>query len=228
MVNKLKNVGVTIIGTLVAIYICSLLKSEGIQLSGIEHYAQKVSVDEARRLGFILMDDKKYSQAIAFFEPGAIQGDVSSQIALATLYYYDTTIEEHFKLSYQWFSKNSDNPLAQYYLSLMYHMGDYVTKNIQLAQYWQQKAAYQSLPVAQYNQAVMYFNNGQYINAYLWASYARKNGVSRASDLVKKATQNMSEQQKYHAQQQYNSNKDQHIWQGANNNYFNALLKEMF
>ena len=92
MVNKLKNVGVTIIGTLVAIYICSLLKSEGIQLSGIEHYAQKVSVDEARRLGFILMDDKKYSQAIAFFEPGAIQGDVSSQTAIETLYYYDPTL----------------------------------------------------------------------------------------------------------------------------------------
>ncbi|EIA1343246.1 sel1 repeat family protein [Vibrio parahaemolyticus] len=228
MVNKLKRTDVTIIGTIVGILIFFLLKPEDIQLSGIECYVPKVSVEEARRIGFILMDDKQYSQARAFFEPSAMQGDVLSQITLATLYYYDTTVEDHFKLSYQWFSKNSEHSLAQYYLGLMYHMGDYVAKNVQLAQYWQQKAAHQSLPVAQYNQAVIYLNNDQYVEAYLWASYARKNGFSRASDLVKQLNRDMSPQQKAHAQQQYLASIDQHIWQGESSDSFSALLQEAF
>ncbi|EGU41445.1 Sel1 domain-containing protein [Vibrio ichthyoenteri ATCC 700023] len=228
MVNKLKRAGVTIIDTLVVAFVFSLFKSEGIHLSGIERYAATVSVKEARQIGFTLMDNKQYAQARAFFEPAAMQGDVPSQITLATLYYYDSKVEDHFKLSYQWFSKNSDHPLAQYYLSLMYHLGDYVTKNQQLSQYWQQKAAYQSLPVAQYNQAVMYLNNGQYAEAYVWASYARKNGFSRASALVKQAADNMTPQEKARAQVQYNGNKNQHIWQGESDNSFSALLEGAF
>lgn len=228
MVNKLKSAGITIIGTIVVAFVFSLFKFDGIQLSGIERYAEKVSVEEARQIGFTLMGDKQYAQARAFFEPAATQGDVPSQITLATLYYYDTTVNDHFKLSYQWFSKNSDHPLAQYYLSLMYHLGDYVTKNAQLAQYWQQKAAHQSLPVAQHNQAVMYLNNGQYAEAYVWASYARKNGFSRASAVVKQAAENMTPQEKARAQVQYDGNKAKHIWQGESDNSFSALLEGAF
>lgn len=228
MVNKLKKAGITIVGTIVVAFVFSWFKSEGIKLSGIERYTEKVSVQEARQIGFTLMGNKQYSQARAFFEPAAMQGDVPSQVTLATLYYYDTTVDDHFKLSYQWFSKNSDHPLAQYYLSLMYHLGDYVTKNAQLAQYWQQKAAYQSLPVAQYNQAAMYANNKQYVEAFIWASYARNNDFSRAHDLVKKSAENLTPQQKAHAQQQYNANKSKHIWQGDNSNSFTALLEEVF
>jgi TPR repeat protein len=228
MINKLKSAGITIVGTLVVAFFFSLFKSENIKLSGIERYAEKISTQESRQVGFTLLRNKQYTQARAFFELAANKGDIPSQVTLATLYYYDTTVDQHFKIAYQWFSKNSDHPMAQYYLSLMYHMGDYVTKNPQLALYWQQKAAYQSLPVAQYNQAVMYSNNQQYAEAFIWASYARNNDFSRAHDLVKQSEGHLTPQQKALAQQQYNVNKSKHIWQGESSNSFSALLEGEF
>ena len=228
MVNKLKKAGFTIAGTLVLAFVYPLFKSEGIQLSGIERYANNMSIKETRQLGFTLMGDKQYAQARAFFEPAAQKGDIPSQVTLATIYYYDTSVEDHFKYAYQWFNKSSGHPLSQYFLSLMYHMGDYVTKNRQVSQLWQQRAAYQNLPVAQYNQAVMYSNNKQYVEAYVWASYAINNNYKRAHDLVKQSVGHLTPQQKARAQQEFLRNKDKHLWQGESDNAFSALYQEVF
>ena len=228
MVNKLKSTGLTIAGTLVLAFVYPLFKSEGIHLSGIERYADGMSTEETRQLGFTLLENKQYAQARAFFEPAAEKGDIPSQVTLATIYYYDTSVDNHFKYAYQWFNKSSGHPLSQYFLSLMYHMGDYVSQNQQVSQLWQQRAAYQNLPIAQYNQAVMYSNNKQYAEAYVWANYAGNNGFSRAQALVKQSVGHMTPQEKVRAQQEYIRNKEKHLWQGESDNAFSALYEEGF
>ncbi|MGF1725594.1 tetratricopeptide repeat protein [Photobacterium nomapromontoriensis] len=228
MISKLKAWGVTAIGTAVFFVISAWFESDGIHLSGIEHYAEQVSPQEAKQLGFILFKSKRYSEARTFFEPAAKHGDIPSQVTLATLYYYDKNTPQHFKLAYQWFIKNSDNALAQYYISLMYYFGDYLVRNPEKAQFWLQKAANQSLPVAQYNLAVGYYNQRQYLEAYVWASYARSNDFFKGNKLVKDAADNLSPQDKVLAQQRFNTSKADHVWQSEHDSGFSALFRQVF
>lgn len=227
MVSKLKARGVTLVGTAVFFFVSSWFESDGIHFSGIEHYSEQVSVQEAKDVGFMLFQDKRYAEARAFFEPAAKQGDVPSQVTLATLYYYDKNNSEHFKLAYSWFIKNADNALAQYYISLMYHLGDYLEKNPEKSRAWMQKSAVQSLPVAQYNQAVGYFNQRQYFDAYVWASYARNNDFSKGNKLVKDAANKMTPQEKALAQQTFMNTKADHIWQSGSDNPLSSLFMKV-
>ncbi|WP_456294897.1 sel1 repeat family protein [Vibrio sp. AK197] len=225
MIKNFKSTFASFVVVIALAYAYSFIKPEGIALSGIENYAYVVPKGEAKSIGFELARRKDYRQAEAFFLRSAERGDISSQLALGVLYYYDDT-KDHFKFAYQWFSKNSNNPLAQYFLSLHYLFGDYVAKDEQRSLFWLKQSADKSFPAAQYNQAVMYLNKHDYINAYLWASYARKNGLSDAGDIVKTSLREMTVKDKAYAEQTYLATIDNHLWQ-ANGNLA-QLLDEMF
>ncbi|RQM70511.1 hypothetical protein EHZ47_21820 [Aeromonas jandaei] len=94
--------------------------------------------------------------------------------------------------------------------------------------YWQGKSAEQSFPVAQYNQAVMYINNLDYINAYVWASYASQNGYSRSSELIKEIEQKLTAMERCIAEQKYKTTKEDHLWNGSGNMRMNSLWNNVF
>nr|WP_275660427.1 tetratricopeptide repeat protein [Shewanella sp. Isolate13] len=206
----------------------TLFGAPSIALSGIEKYSGKVSIEEARELGLILLKNKQYPAARAFFNPSAQQGDLGSQLALATLYFYDLTTVNNYQQAYHWFSKNSDNAYAQYYLSMLYHFGHYVPQSPLKSLFWIEKSAAHSFPAAQHNFAVYYFNLGDYSQAYLWALYARGNHFSQSRNLVKQASEHLSLSEKANADQIYRNTKAKHRWDGQSNNQIGELLEQVF
>lgn len=225
MKQKLKGLGLSIAIFIGIVLFDSLFGTPPIALSGIEKYSDKVSVEEARELGFILFNNKQYPQARVFFEPSAKQGDIGSQLALATLYFYDLTTQDNYQQAYRWFSQNSDNAFAQYYLSLLYHFGHYVPQSPLKSLFWLEKSAAQSFPAAQHNLAVYYFNLGDYREAYLWAMYARANDFSQSRSLVKQAGEHLPLAEKANADQTYRNTKDKHRW---DDEQISELLEQVF
>ena len=74
------------------------------------------------------------------------------------------------------------NQEAFYYIGLLYFLGNGVEKNLPLAFEYCQKAAVMGSPRAQNNLAFMYMNGlgveKSYIDSYVWASVAIKNGYN--------------------------------------------------
>ncbi|MEZ9597017.1 tetratricopeptide repeat protein [Shewanella sp. 10N.261.52.F9] len=189
-----------------------LFSAPPIALSGIEKYSNTVPTKEAKELGMTLFKNKKYLEAKAFFEPSAYQGDVVSQLALATVYFYDLTTVNNYQQAYRWFNQNSDNAFAQYYLSLLYQFGHGVDQSSSLSLFWLLQSATQSFPPSQHNLATFHFNTGDYQEAYLWAMYARANGFSKSRSLVKQASALLSPAEKANADQNYKNTKVKHHW----------------
>ncbi|WP_299807800.1 sel1 repeat family protein [uncultured Shewanella sp.] len=227
MKQKLKGLGLSLAIFIGIVIFDSLFGAPPIALSGIEKYSDKVAVEEARELGFILFNNKRYNESREFFEPSARQGDIGSQLALATLYYYDNSGVGHYQKAYYWFSRNSDNAFAQYYLSLLYHFGHYVPQSQVKSLFWIEKSAVQSFPAGQHNLAVHYFNLGDYSQAYLWGLYARANDFSQSRSLVKQAAGHLTPQEKANADQTFRNTKAKHSWDN-DNNHISALLEQVF
>lgn len=225
---KLKGLGLSLAIFIVIVIFNALFGAPPIALSGIEKYSEQVPIEEARELGFILFEGKQYPEARAFFRPSAQQGDVGSQLALATLYFYDLTDKHNYQHAYYWFSKNSNNAFAQYYLSLLYHFGYYVPQSQIKSLFWIEKSAMQSFPAAQHNLAVYYYNLGDYSQAYLWGRYARNNDFSQAHSLVKQTVGHLTPQEKALVDQTYRNTKAKHHWKGDKNNQISALLEQVF
>ncbi|GIU15231.1 tetratricopeptide repeat protein [Shewanella sp. MBTL60-007] len=226
MKQKLKGLGLSLAIFIVIVIFNTLFGAPPIALSGIEKYSEKVSVKEARELGFILFKDKQYPEARAFFKPSAEKGDIGSQLALATLYFYDLTTVNNYQLAYRWFSQNSDNAFAQYYLSLLYHFGHYVPQSPLKSLFWLEKSAAQSFPAAQHNLAVYYFNLGNYPMAYQWALYARGNHFSQSRALVKQAAEQLSLAEKANMDQHYRNTQIEHEW--SDKTLISELLEQVF
>ncbi|MGS0679828.1 tetratricopeptide repeat protein [Shewanella sp. 125m-7] len=227
MKEKLKGLGFSLVIFFVIFIFNALFGAPPIALSGIEKHPEKVTVEEARELGFMLFNTKRYPEARAFFTPSAQLGDVGSQLSLGTLYFYDLTTANNYQQAYRWFSQNSDNAFAQYYLSLLYHFGYYVPQSQLKSLFWLEKSAAYSFPAAQHNLAVYYFNLGDYSQAYLWGLYARSNDFSQSRSLVKQAIEHLTPQEKANADQHYRNSKGQHEW-NDDNVQVGALLEQVF
>lgn len=182
---------------------------------GIEHYAATLSSKNAQMIGLDLFKRGKQREARIILSSAANNGEKLSQLLIATSYFYDENATDNYRIAYCWFNKNSGDPYAQYYLSLLYNFGHYVEKNTTKARSWQKKSAEQSFPAAQYNEAVIYFNAGDYINAFLWASYAKQNDFSQASELVESINRMLTFNEKVNAKQQFSSTYKMHRWQSS-------------
>ncbi|MCK8045975.1 sel1 repeat family protein [Shewanella sp. 1CM18E] len=225
--DKLNGLGVSLVVFGGIVLFNALFGEPPIKLSGIDKYSKSMPVEEAREIGFILFKSKHYSDARAFFTPAANQGDIGSQLSLATLYFYDLNAPDNYQKAYRWFSQNSDNAFAQYYLSLLYHFGYYVPQSPLKSLFWLEKSAKQSFPAAQHNLSVYYFNLGNYREAYLWALYARGNGFSQSRSMVSQVAQRLTAAEKANADQTYRNTKTQHEW-NDDTNQTNELLEQVF
>ena len=90
-----------------------------------------------------LYSDKKYEQAIYWWQKAADAGDSGAQFNLAICYFYGDGVVKDIEKAVYWWQKAADagNSAAQVSLALRYIKGDGVEKDVEKAVYWWQKAA---------------------------------------------------------------------------------------
>ena len=99
-----------------------------------------------------LYSDKKYEQAIYWFQKAADAGNSAAQKNLAICYKNGNGVVKDIKKAVWWWQKAADagNSTAQNSLAYRYFAGDGVEKDVEKAVYWWQKAADAGYSAAQY------------------------------------------------------------------------------
>ena len=102
-----------------------------------------------------LYSDKKYEQAIYWFQKAADAGNSAAQKNLAICYFNGYGVEKDVEKAIYWWQKAADagNSTAQNSLAYRYFAGDGVEKDVEKAAYWCQKAADAGYSAAQYRLA---------------------------------------------------------------------------
>ena len=105
-----------------------------------------------------LYSDKKYEQAIYWWQKAADAGNSAAQKNLAICYFNGYGVEKDVEKAIYWWQKAADagNSAAQKNLAFCYLKGDGVEKNVEKAVYWWQKAADAGNSAAQYRLAFCY------------------------------------------------------------------------
>ena len=105
-----------------------------------------------------LYSDKKYEQAIYWWQKAADAGNSAAQKNLAICYFNGYGVEKDVEKAIYWWQKAADagNSAAQKNLAFCYLKGDGVEKNVEKAVYWWQKAADAGNSAAQFNLAICY------------------------------------------------------------------------
>ena len=105
-----------------------------------------------------LYSDKKYEQAIYWWQKAADAGNSAAQKNLAICYFNGYGVEKDVEKAVYWWQKAADagNSAAQKNLAFCYLKGDGVEKNVEKAVYWWQKAADAGNSAAQFNLAICY------------------------------------------------------------------------
>ena len=102
-----------------------------------------------------LYSDKKYEQAIYWFQKAADAGNSAAQKNLAICYFNGYGVEKDVEKAIYWWQKAADagNSTAQNSLAYRYFAGDGVEKDVEKAVHWCQKAADAGYSAAQYRLA---------------------------------------------------------------------------
>ncbi len=105
-----------------------------------------------------LYSDKKYEQAIYWWQKAADAGNSAAQKNLAFCYLKGDGVEKNVEKAVYWWQKAADagNSAAQFNLAICYLKGDGVEKDVEKAVYWWQKAADAGNSAAQKNLAFCY------------------------------------------------------------------------
>ena len=105
-----------------------------------------------------LYSDKKYEQAIYWWQKAADAGNSAAQKNLAICYFNGDGVEKDVEKAIYWWQKAADagNSAAQKNLAICYFNGDGVEKDVEKAVYWWQKAADAGNSAAQFNLAICY------------------------------------------------------------------------
>jgi TPR repeat protein len=104
----------------------------------------------------------EYEKALKDLEVLAKQGDLATQIKLASAYREGLGVPQDYKTAVKWFTLavEQGNALAQYNLGRLYYLGQGVTENI--------------------------------VYAHMWANQSSSNGVSMGEELTELLTELMS------------------------------------
>lgn len=103
-------------------------------------------------LGKRYLDQKNYSEAMAWFHKAADQGDASAQFNLALGYESGKGVKQSFADAIKWRRKaaESGHLIAQFLLGASYFQGQGVEQNDVAAEEWFRKAADQGYAPAQF------------------------------------------------------------------------------
>ena len=140
----------------------------------------------------------KYGKAHKDLEVLAKQGDLATQIKLASAYREGLGVPQDYKTAVKWFTLAAEqgDAVAQYNLGIMHSFGLGVVPNFELGVKWYVLAAKQSNALAQYNLGRLYYL-GQGVTenivyAHMWANQSSSNGVSMGEELKELLTELMS------------------------------------
>ncbi len=105
-----------------------------------------------------LYSDKKYEQAIYWWQKAADAGNSAAQKNLAICYFNGYGVEKDVEKAVYWWQKAADagNSAAQKNLAFCYLKGEGIEKDVEKAVYWWQKAADAGDSTAQYRLAFCY------------------------------------------------------------------------
>ena len=131
----------------------------------------------------------------------AKNGDLASQIELASAYRKGIGVTQDYKTAVKWFTLAAEqgDAVAQYNLGIMHRFGLGVVPNYQAAVKWYTLAAEQGDPLAQYNLGRLYYlGKGvpeSLVYAHMWAKHASLNGFEMGTELKVLLTELMTENQ---------------------------------
>ena len=120
--------------------------------------AEVISAEEAYDTACELYDERRYKEAILYFNVAADAGDANAMYRLGNIYYSGTGASVNYSQAIKWYKKAADagNTYAMCSFAEMYRDGNGVVKDSQLALKWFEKAAGAGNTYAMYFLAVMY------------------------------------------------------------------------
>ena len=140
----------------------------------------------------------EYEKALKDLEVLAKQGDLATQIKLASAYREGLGVPQDYKTAVKWFTLAAEqgDAVAQYNLGIMHSFGLGVVPNFELGVKWYVLAAEQGNALAQYNLGRLYYL-GQGVTenivyAHMWANQSSSNGFRMGEELTELLTELMS------------------------------------
>ena len=139
----------------------------------------------------------EYAEALKDLEVLAKQGDLATQIKLASAYRKGLGVPQDYKTAVKWFTLAAEqgDALAQYNLGIMHSFGIGVVPNFELGVKWYVLAAEQGNAIAQYNLGRLdYLGQGvteHIVYAHMLTNHSSSNGVSVGEDLTELLTELM-------------------------------------
>lgn len=127
-------------------------------------------------------EEKKYEEAVKWYEKSAEQGCIEAQFMVGMCCYDGIGREKDYTEAVKWYKAAAEQGHidAQYNIATCYHKGNGVNQNDVLAIQWYQKAAMQNDVDAQYNLGICYDMGigvkQNYIEAVKWYQKASEQG----------------------------------------------------
>ncbi len=132
-------------------------------------------------LGLTYFEEKKYSEAIDWFEIAAEKEYPEALVKLGEMYFYGQGIDkpdEKGAFEYFFIASSNGNAKAQSWIGYMYHYGKGVVQNKSEARKWYQKAADQGDKYSIHNIGLTYYEEADYKTAKKWFSRIEVNNYA--------------------------------------------------
>lgn len=173
-----------LVPSLIVIFIAGYISinSNNILLSGIEKYADTVSVSQNNEISRHLSQEDRFNDLILFIDN---QAQPTEETTLLKAFTYQVQMSDDMK-AFDEFAKIPHNALAQFSLGRLH--AKYANNNKQTAEaiYWTKLSAESGFVKAQHVLAIYYQRLQSYEKAYIWARCAKLNKLPAATALVTK------------------------------------------
>lgn len=156
------------------------VNNHNIVLSGIEKYADTISIAKNNEISKHLSREDRFNDLIQFIEN---QAQPTAETTLLKGFTYQVQLNDDMK-AFDEFSKITHNVLAQYALGHLYAKYARTNEQVNEAIYWMKLSAESGFVKAQHNLAIYYRNAESYEEAYTWARCAKLNQLPSATVLV--------------------------------------------
>ena len=137
-------------------------------------------------LGFMLVEDNEFEQAIYWYRRAAERGDVYAQSNLGLMYSLGQGVAPSQEEAIRWFrlAAERDMPGAQVNLGWMYEFGQGVERDTEQAAYWYLRAAELGYVNGMNNYGVVAYSKQQYETAIYWFRQAAERSDPRGMGLL--------------------------------------------
>lgn len=142
--------------------------------------------EEMYRSGVLLINDKKYAEAVKMLTVAAVQGHAEAQKLLGNFYFNGKGVNKDYSEAFKWSIKSAEQGIAraQFNVGFCYQFGYGVTIDYESSVNWYMKAAKQGDMLAQNALGACYYNGKgvtrDYAMAVEWTKKAAEQGLPKA------------------------------------------------